>query len=423
MKSTTFRTALRLTMALALSVACLVIESEAAEVKPILVGAPGSYAASPWAWSALRGQELAVKEINAAGGVKVGSVNRPFKLETIDTRDEEPGVPVSDALLGIEKLILEKKVNILCGGPTMSEASLAVIDLVAKHNIVDLRAGGTWTPGWPKKVGGDIGKYRTSFKVTNSVAYVIPEGVELLDHIKNKFGYNTVYLLTQDNLISRNAGELFSKLAVQKGWKLLGSDMVPQGTTDYSPQLLKCKSLGAKVLMIWTNDPTAIILMKQFMDMKVPSFMIGFMPAATEADVWNEVSGKCQYVIGPLGYAASTTTKLPGAVKFQKAYKEFCGKEAFGGAVEGYVGMYVLKDAIERAGSLDTNALIAALEKTDYMSINGRVRFDKNHMAVYSSNPAEGMVSNWFQWIAGKRVTIWPPSIADSEIQIPPWMK
>jgi len=58
----------------------------------------------------------------------------------------------------------------------MSEASLAVIDLVAKHNIVDLRSAGTWTPGWPKKVGGNIEKYRTSFKITNNVAYVIPEG-------------------------------------------------------------------------------------------------------------------------------------------------------------------------------------------------------------------------------------------------------
>lgn len=401
---------------------CLGLKSEAAE-PPILVGAPGSYAAQPWAWAAIRGQELAVKEINAAGGVKVGNLKRPFKLETIDTRDEEPGVPVSEALLGIEKLILEKKVNVLCGGPTMSEASLAVIDLVAKHNIVDLRAAGTWTPSWPKKVGGNIEKYRTSFKITQSVGYVIPEGTELMDHIKNKHGFNTVYLLTQDNLISRNAGELFAKLAGQKGWKLVGSDIVPQGTTDYSPQLLKCKSLGAKVLLVWTNDPTAIILMKQFTDMKIPALMMGFMPASTEAEVWNEVSGKCQYVMGPLGYAVSTTTKLPGAVKFQNAYKAFCKKEPFGGAPEGYIGMYVLKDAIERAGSLDTNSLIAALEKTDYTSVNGKVKFDSSHTAIYSSNPAEGMVSNWFQWYGGKRVTVWPLSVADAEVQVPSGMK
>lgn len=406
-----------------ISAACISFTAEAAEVKPILVGAPASYATAPWAQTGLKGQELAVKEINAAGGVKVGNIKRPLKLEIVDTRDEEPGVPISEALLGIEKLILEKKVDALCGGPMMSEAALAVIDLVAKHNIVDIRALGAWTPAWSKKVGENIEKYRTSFKITTRIDYVIPEGVEILDFIKGKYGFDTVYLLTQDNLISRNSGGLFSKLAVQKGWKLLGSDMVPQGTTDYSPQLLQCRRLGAKVLMVWTNDNTSVILTKQFTDLKIPSLMIGFIPPINDAGVWKEVAGKCEYMITPVAQAANTTSKIPAAVKFQKAYKEFTGREADGGATEGYVGMYVLKDAIERAGSLDTKALIEALEKTDYMSINGRVRFDKSHTAPYASTPAEGMVSGWIQWIAGNRVTVWPRAVADGEIRLPPWIK
>ncbi len=58
---------------------------------------------------------LAMEEINAAGGVRIGGQNRPIKLEIVDTRDEEPGVPTSEVLLAIEKLILEKKVKILAG--------------------------------------------------------------------------------------------------------------------------------------------------------------------------------------------------------------------------------------------------------------------------------------------------------------------
>ena len=82
-----------------------------AEAKPILVGAPASYAAQPWSWAGLKGQQLATKQINDAGGVNVGGTKRPFQLELLDTRAEEAGVPVSEALLGIEKLILEKKVD------------------------------------------------------------------------------------------------------------------------------------------------------------------------------------------------------------------------------------------------------------------------------------------------------------------------
>ncbi len=84
--------------------------------KPIIIGAPLS-TAFLYGWDAERGIKLAVDEINAAGGVKVGNEKRPFKVDVIDTRDLEPGVPVSDALLAVEKLILEKKADFLIGGP------------------------------------------------------------------------------------------------------------------------------------------------------------------------------------------------------------------------------------------------------------------------------------------------------------------
>ena len=66
-----------------------------------------------YGWDAERAIQLAVEEINAGGGVMVGGQKRPFKIETIDTRDLEPGVPVSEALLAVEKLILEKKADFI----------------------------------------------------------------------------------------------------------------------------------------------------------------------------------------------------------------------------------------------------------------------------------------------------------------------
>ena len=65
---------------------------------------------------------LAIEEINAKGGVKVGNEKRLFKVESIDIRDGEPGVPVSEALLGIEKLILDKKTYATVVGNFRSEA-------------------------------------------------------------------------------------------------------------------------------------------------------------------------------------------------------------------------------------------------------------------------------------------------------------
>ena len=69
--------------------------------QPITIGCPLA-TAFLYGWDAERGIKLAVEEINAKGGVNVGGEKRPFKVEVMDTRDLEPGVPVSEALLVLE---------------------------------------------------------------------------------------------------------------------------------------------------------------------------------------------------------------------------------------------------------------------------------------------------------------------------------
>ena len=87
--------------------------------KPVIIGAPLS-TAYLYGWDAERGIKLAVDEINAAGGVNVAGEKRPFQVEVIDTRDLEPGVPVSEALMAVERLIKKKKAEIIIGGPNSS---------------------------------------------------------------------------------------------------------------------------------------------------------------------------------------------------------------------------------------------------------------------------------------------------------------
>jgi branched-chain amino acid transport system substrate-binding protein len=84
----------------------------------------------------------------------------------------------------------------------------------------------------------------------------------------------------------------------------------------------------------------------------------------------------------------------------------------------------VLKDAIERANSLDSDKVVAALEKTDIMGVYGRLRFDpKGHQVIPATDPKEGAVGSILQWQDGKRVVVYPKSIATGEILLPPWMQ
>jgi len=110
-----------LLVSLVLAILLVFSVNPAAAAKPIVLGCPLS-TAYLYGWDAERAITLAVEEINAAGGVKVGKKMRPFKVEVIDTRDLEPGVPVSEALLAVEKLILNKRADFILGrtGPIRS---------------------------------------------------------------------------------------------------------------------------------------------------------------------------------------------------------------------------------------------------------------------------------------------------------------
>ena len=88
------------------------------------------------------------------------------------------------------------------------------------------------------------------------------------------------------------------------------------------------------------------------------------------------------------------------------------------------MAVYTLKDAIERAGTLDSDKVVAALEKTDIMGVYGRIRFNpKDHQVIPATDPKEGAVGTIFQWQKGKRVVVFPNRIATGKILLPPWMK
>jgi branched-chain amino acid transport system substrate-binding protein len=111
-------------------------------------------------------------------------------------------------------------------------------------------------------------------------------------------------------------------------------------------------------------------------------------------------------------------------MKFYNAYAKRWGVEPEGlGSSSSYMVVYVLRDAIERAGSLEPDKVIKALEQTDIMGVYGRLRFDpKSHQVIPALDPKEGAVGSILQWQDGKRVVVYPKSIAKGSIQLPPWM-
>jgi len=394
--------------------------------EPITLGCPLS-TAYLYGWDADRAIRLAVDEINAAGGVNVGGVKRPFKVEIMDTRDLEPGVPVSEALLAVEKLILEKKADFLVGGPVRSEAALAAMSLLSKYKKVSIFTTGFLTPKFHAMVAKDYDKFKYCFRIHGEAVQLVKEIIACFQEIKDKYGLDKVFIMVQDVAHARGGGQVLGKVAADKGWQVLGTEIYPTGTTDFSMGLIKAKKAGAQILNIWMDMPESSILLKQWYDMKVPALPFGStLAAAEQPGFWKATEGKGEYTLCNVvnaGNAPSDAT--PWTMKFYDAYTKKWGIEPEGlGSSSSYMAIYVLKDAIERAGSLAPDKVVAALEKTDMMGVYGRIRFDpKGHQIIPSFDPKEGAVGSIIQWQDGKRVVVFPKSIAKGEIQLPPWMK
>jgi branched-chain amino acid transport system substrate-binding protein len=396
--------------------------------KPIIIGAPLS-TAFLYGWDAERGIKLAVDEINAAGGVKVGNEKRPFKVDVIDTRDLEPGVPVSDALLAVEKLILEKKADFLIGGPVRSEAALAAMPLLAKNKKISILTTGSLTPKYHETVGQQPDKFKYCFRISGEAKWmVMGEIVPCLEYIGKTFNLNRLMIMVQDVAHARAGGQILQTVMAKKGWTVLGDPIVyPTGTTDYSMGLLDAKKQNAQVIIIWMDMPESAILLKQWYDMKVPALPFGTIIAAAEQPgFWKATDGKGEYCLANVVNAGNVPSEAsPWTMKFVDAYKKKYGLEPEGyGTSSSYMAVYVLKDAIERAGSLDPDKVVDAMKKTDMMGVYGRIKFDpKTNQIVPSLDPKEGAVGTIFQWQAGKRIVVFPQSIATGNILLPPWMK
>jgi branched-chain amino acid transport system substrate-binding protein len=417
---------MKMLMIFFLAVILILPASVALAEKPITIGAPLS-TAYLYGWAAERGMTLAIEEINAAGGVNVGGKKRPFKIEVIDTRDLEPGVPVSEALLAVEKLILDKKVDFIVGGPVRSEAALAAMPLLSKYKKVSILTTGVLTPKYHALVAKEYDKYKYMFRIHGEAKNLVGEMFANFGELKEKYGFNNLFIIAQDVSHARGAAKVMNSVATKKGWNVTGVEIYPTGATDFSMGLLKAKDSKTEIINIWMDMPESAILLKQWYDMKIPALPFGStLAAAEQPGFWKATGGKGQYTLCNVvnaGNAPSDAT--PWTMKFYNAYAKRWKVEPEGlGTSSSYMAIYVLRDAIERAGSLDSDKVVAELEKTDIMGVYGRLRFDpKSHQVIPALDPEKGAVGSILQWQDGKRVVVYPKSIAKGTIQLPPWMK
>ncbi len=395
------------------------------QAQEIILGAPTSLTTVEGAES-LQAVRLAVDEINKAGGVRIGGQRHKFKLEPCDLAETQPATKPAQAVARLREFIAGKKPHAIVIGPFRSEVLLASMDLLAAHKLPTLGCI-AMSPAVDAKILGNP-KYKYIFRVGLNTKYLADYLIEAMKLMKREFGFNKVYIVNQDVAWARSTAYLMIKLYFERaGWQVLGQTNHTPGSTDYMPDLESAKAGGAQVILAIFDMPSSGNLIKQWNDLRPPAVLCGFLSPATGPKAWSVFGSRLNgliNVIFELGNLPSA--KHPPATAFYRSFRARYGHpiQAGHGPAPAYESVYILAEALQRAGSLDPDRVAQALEATDRRGVMGRVRFHRGHQAIFGQNPAEEALACVVQWKStGERVIIYPSLLAEGALKLPPFVK
>jgi branched-chain amino acid transport system substrate-binding protein len=270
-------------------------------------------------------------------------------------------------------------------------------------------------------------KYKYIFRVCLNAKYLVGYIAGSMKFLDQQFGFKKVFIMNQDVAWARATAGIMKGIYGKMGWEIVGEATFPVGASDFAPALMKGKMKKAQVILPIFDMPQSGILVKQWRSMKVPAVMAGFISPLAGPGAWKSFEGKIGGVLNSVFEIGNIPSdKYPPAKAFYEAYQKKYGAEiqAGHGPAPAYTAVYLLKEAIEKAGSLDPDAIVAALEKTEAETAMGKVTFTPGHQAVFGNDPAQQALGCFFQWTEdGKRVIVYPESIAEGKIFLPSWMK
>jgi branched-chain amino acid transport system substrate-binding protein len=115
----------------------------------------------------------------------------------------------------------------------------------------------------------------------------------------------------------------------------------------------------------------------------------------------------------------------PRTLPFVDAYQKKYGNVPAYSGYTSYDEVYMIADAIKRAGSTDSDKMVAAMEKTDYVGTIGRVVFrPKGDAHPHALMTGKGYITGlMLQWQDGKQVNVWPKELAKAKLKFPSFIK
>ncbi len=339
------------------------------------------------------GLQAAVDDINKLGGVYVKEYDKklPVRLVILDNESD----PVKAGTLA-ENLMVSEKVNFLVSPPQWPPFIAAMATVAERYttpfvcfagpfepNNALREAAGPWNYTWES--GFHIGAPFSPGDFRNAPGYTM---MDVWFSFLDKYGGQTnkkVAAFASDDPDGRGWYEAFSGALAAQGFDVLGAKdelgIAPLDTTDFTPMIKQWQDNNCELLVGNAPAPWFGTLWRQcYSQGYKPKVLIAEKAAMIYADVisWG---GDL-----PWGIAALVewvpTIQAPGIgdttpISLDARWKAETGLPTHQLVGSGYCQAQILLDAIERAGTLDGDAVNAALAQTDMMTIRGRALYDE----------------------------------------------
>ena len=373
------------------------------------------------------GATLAADEINAAGGVKVGNDTYKIKLVKVDSNEL---VSPSDAATAAEKAITVDKVDFLMG-TIRSEAALAVQEVAMDHQTIFMVCGSSETK-MSQKVTENYDRYKYWFRVTPvNNTNLAKLNFLLVGMVAQKIGAQ-LKIAPKLAIVAEKASWTEAIIAAAQaylppqGIQIVGVWQPSAEATDVTAELQAIKDSGANMIMTALSGTVGIPYARAWEELEIPAASVGINVMAQSDGFFENTSGFGNYETTLNTYAQDVefTDKTK---PFMDAFIAKMGETPTYNAGT-YDALYILKEAIERAGSLDQNEIVTELEKTDSDGTAGHFAFDASHDVKWGPG---NVTAVGVQWQNGELKGIWPPADGSwygvkyegiVDYQLPPWV-
>ncbi len=341
------------------------------------------------------GYQLAVDDINGAGGVVINCQRMKLDLTILDDSSDP-----TKTVQNMETLYSSNQVVAYLGG-FGSDLHAAAAAIAEKNK----------TP----YIGVAFALYsihQKGFKYLFSPFPKTPDLVktafDMLDSLSPK--PTKVGLFAEKTDWGAETHDLWAKEAQARGYQLTTDQQYAPGAKDFSTMILQAKSAGTQVIWSLPNPPDGLAMLKQMKEL-VYSPQMMFVIRAADGAAWSQNLGKDgDYVLNMPGWNAQE--KFPGVSEMDQRYQAKYNAAPQATVGPAYAVIQILADALQRAGSIDRDAIRDAIAATNLQNtVIGPVSFNPDGTGKVLD------VVNQYQ--NGKQVLVWPKDQAVGDLIYP----